>query len=97
MRAFVTSLVLGLFLMTSATAAPWIAARPCEVGRFSHTSTLLLNGQVLIAGGVVGYGDNTNSVELYDSSTDAAKFTGSLLTSRLLSSPFPVVAEGRAM
>src|SRR5258708_4354225 len=56
-------LVLSSFLIHPAQAAPWVTNGPLKLGRFAHTSTLLLNGQVLIVGGVVTAGANANSVE----------------------------------
>jgi len=45
-----------------------------NAGRFNHTATLLLNGQVLIAGGFPG----RTSCELFDPSTQAFTTTGSM-------------------
>ena len=73
---FVLSLMLPPLLCFSRAGAPWpsgpgsvteIAAM--HIARASHTSTLLLNGKVLIAGGFAGSGSESNpyrSTELYD-------------------------------
>src|SRR5882757_4372897 len=75
-------LFIGTLPIPSAQAAPWVTNSPLKVARFSHTATLLLNGQVLIAGGVDHDFDNTNSAELFDPATGTNRFTGSLITSR---------------
>src|SRR5207249_4843402 len=47
----------------------------------SHTATLLLNGKVLVAGGIVDSDNHrTTSAELYDPSTGTWSYTGSLHT-----------------
>jgi hypothetical protein len=44
------ALVLGFLPVPTVHAAPWITNGPLNLGRHSHTATLLLNGQVLAAG-----------------------------------------------
>jgi hypothetical protein len=73
------SLMLVLLLCFSVTGAPWpsgtgtvaeIAAM--NIARANHTSTLLPNGKVLIAGGFAGSGSEYNpyrTAELYDPSS----------------------------
>jgi Bacterial Ig-like domain (group 3)/IPT/TIG domain/Galactose oxidase, central domain/Kelch motif len=52
------------------------------VARWTHTATLVNNGEVLVAGGY-GAGSNTlNSAELYDPSSGAFTLTGSLVEGR---------------
>ena len=62
----IAALLLGFLANPPAQASPWITNSPLNFGRFSHTATLLLDGQVLIVGGVAPSGSNANSVELYD-------------------------------
>jgi len=51
--------------------------------RSDHTATLLLNGQVLIAGGTTGWPFlDLSSAELYDSTTQTFTLTGSMITPR---------------
>ncbi len=76
---FLFSLMLVPLLCFSRSGAPWpsgtgsvaeIAAM--HIARASHTSTLLPNGKVLIAGGFAGSGGESNpyrSAELYDPSS----------------------------
>src|SRR5207247_5427887 len=67
------------------THAPgkWKATGDLGTARFSHTSTLLLNGQVLVAGGV-GSDLLTSlaSAELYDPATGVWTATGSMHSPR---------------
>ena len=66
----VASVVLGLNLSAvhEANAASCVATGPLVTTRYLHTTTLLPNGKVLIAGGegAAGY---LSSAELYDSAT----------------------------
>ncbi|HLG96819.1 MAG TPA: kelch repeat-containing protein [Bryobacteraceae bacterium] len=52
---------------------------PMQVGRNAHTSTLLPDGRVLIAG---GYGDPLGSAELFNPTTGVFTQTGSMSTPR---------------
>lgn len=52
------------------------------VKRSVHSSTLLKNGQVLIAGGMITEGDFTTSAELYDPKTGLFTPTGNLTRGR---------------
>ena len=76
------ALLLGVLDVQSALAAPWINTSPLNVGRNSHTTTLLLNGQLLIAGGIANNGFSTNNSELYDPVTGSTRTTGSMLSAR---------------
>ena len=42
---------LVLWIIQPPLAGPWTTNGPLNLGRFSHTATLLLNGQVLVTGG----------------------------------------------
>jgi len=52
-------------------------------GRRLHTATLLLDGKVLLAGGVSPAGDLVTSAELYDPTTGTFAATGSMVAARL--------------
>jgi hypothetical protein len=51
-------------------------------GVFSHTATLLPNGEVLVAGGIVPNGVGVFTAELYDPASHRFTETGSLVTPR---------------
>ena len=51
--------------------------------RMQHTSTLLLNGKVLVTGGY-NYSGSLSSAELYDPASGAFTATGSMTTGRYL-------------
>ena len=80
-RALV-ALFLGLLANPSAEAAPWVANGPLNLGRYSHTATLLLDGQVLVAGGVANNGGTTNRSELRDPATGTNRLTGPMISAR---------------
>ncbi len=54
-----------------------------NVARSAHTSTLLPNGQVLVAGGMVREGDILDSAEIFDPATDTFSMTGTLNQARV--------------
>src|SRR6266571_1404824 len=60
----------------------WKATGDLGTARFSHTATLLPNGQVLVAGGFNNH--DLASAELYDPATGLWTETGSLTTGRYL-------------
>jgi Kelch motif len=66
----------------SVPAAPWVNTGALNLGRHSHTATLLPNGKVLVTGGVGRTTGITDSVELYDPATGSNQPTGSLAISR---------------
>ncbi|HXI89081.1 MAG TPA: kelch repeat-containing protein [Blastocatellia bacterium] len=82
----------------------WTSTGELNIGRYSHTATLLANGKVLVAGGV---GSDTcltpaSSAELYDPDSATWTPTGSLNTARyghtatLLQNGLVLVAGGYA-
>src|SRR5262249_56054413 len=61
----------------------WTATGSMATARANHTATLLLNGQVLVAGGY-DFPNLLASAELYDPATGVWAATGSMATARSL-------------
>jgi len=81
------SVGLGLVLLflgasNNVQAQTWSLTGNMKVARTYHTTTLLANGQVLVAGGRGIGNPNIVSAELYNPSTGAFTYTGSLNTAR---------------
>src|ERR1041384_7948184 len=74
-------LATSLLAAQIATAASFLTTGAMPVARDSHTSTLLLDGRVLIAGGSDGTNALANAT-LYEPLTGAWKTTGSLRVKR---------------
>src|SRR5258708_16445844 len=79
-------LTIGLVASTATPAlaqasGTWANTGSISVARELHTSTQLLNGQVLVAGGV-GPGSYLASAELYNPATRMWALTGSMNTAR---------------
>ncbi|HSY17924.1 MAG TPA: choice-of-anchor tandem repeat GloVer-containing protein [Candidatus Acidoferrales bacterium] len=77
------ALIISLILMAGAErgrAQTWSTDQPLDAARWRHTATLLTNGTVLIAGGIIlntnGDFANTNSAEIYDPSAGGSADTG---------------------
>ncbi|HYV27972.1 MAG TPA: kelch repeat-containing protein, partial [Candidatus Eisenbacteria bacterium] len=62
--------------------ATWTVTGALTSARTSHTATLLLNGQVLVAGGSGGITGVLGSAELYDATTGTWTVTAALNTGR---------------
>ena len=83
-----------------ATPYEWEYTGSLKTARFHHTSTLLPDGRVLVAGGENGR-DPLASAELYDPATGTWSDTGSLNSARdshtatLLPNGMVLVAGGR--
>jgi len=82
----------------------WSATGGLRVPRSGHTATLLLDGRVLVLGGITGQGPNASaSTELYDPGTGSWTLTGSLnlarvgYTATLLKSGKVLVAGGNGL
>src|SRR5215510_5549488 len=79
------SLACGTFLLLylqGVAANFWDIKSPLNSPRHSHTATSLLNGQVLIAGGISTHDGITNSAEIYDPSTGVTALTSPMSTGR---------------
>src|SRR6266446_3912090 len=66
--AFLSPLALNFSVFEPSQAGAFLTNSPMTGGRSSHTSTLLPNGKVLVAGGLCRAGI-TSSAELYDLAT----------------------------
>src|SRR5437870_4991361 len=66
-----------------ATPFEWEYTGSLNTARFHHTSTLLPDGMVLVAGGQEAGGIFLASAELYDPATGTWSYTGSLNTARV--------------
>jgi N-acetylneuraminic acid mutarotase len=64
------------------TTKSWNASAAMRTARYGHTATLLIDGRVLVVGGMRGTADPDASAELYDPTTDIWTPTGSLATGR---------------
>ena len=60
----------------------WTTTGSIALARYSHTATLLPNGQVLVAGGQNSTGDDVALAELYEPDNGVWTATGSLATAR---------------
>ena len=75
---------IAVIVVVASTATPAVASGTFQktgsmnVARMDHTATLLSNGEVLVAGGVI----SGASAELYNPSTGTWSFTGSMTTAR---------------
>ncbi|MEW6660561.1 MAG: kelch repeat-containing protein [Thermodesulfobacteriota bacterium] len=85
----VTALALALLILAAVLPRPsqaasgaWSSAGSMNVARYSHTATLLPNGQVLVAGGGEGISTRFNSAELFNPADGTWSFTGSMATAR---------------
>ncbi len=73
-----------------------------NTARFSHTATLLPNGKVLVAGGIVSAQTSTNTAEIFDPATNTWSSAASMNTARnshcatLMSNGSVLVAGGVA-
>jgi len=77
-------LVTGMSGTTTPAQTPgtWTATGNMNTARHAFTATLLLNGKVLVAGGLNSAGLSLASAELYDPSTGQWVTTGAMTTPR---------------
>jgi hypothetical protein len=64
------------------TTGTWTLTGSMHVGREDHSAVLLLDGNVLVAGGETGGGVRTPTAELYDPRTGTWSLTGSMTAPR---------------
>jgi uncharacterized repeat protein (TIGR03803 family) len=79
-------LTLGWITVPRSEAQTWATNSPMQAARWSHTATLLNDGTVLIAGGIIyntnGVFENTNACEIYNPQTGASTSTAPLQSYR---------------
>src|SRR5262249_35595154 len=75
-------LALGSLAPLHAQPNPWAATGPLNVARYSHTASLLLNGKVLVAGGVANNGSTTNHAEIFDPIAGVHRLTAPMTVGR---------------
>ncbi len=88
---FLTYVSSGLLVIWLTAMAPvvagasgtWTLTASMSTARTNHTATLLLNGQVLVAGGAFGGAPTLTSAELYSPATGTWTPTGSMTTQRV--------------
>jgi N-acetylneuraminic acid mutarotase len=67
---------------TQSGRANWILNGPLTLARYDHTATLLLDGKVLVVGGLGANGVATATAELYNPATGTCVLTGPLTNAR---------------
>ena len=81
----VTLALLPVFSFRAARASSsstWSPTGNMTIARALHTATLLLDGRVLVTGGLTAGGGATATCELYDAFSGSWTFTASMLTPR---------------
>lgn len=80
----------------AAAMTAWTATGDMVAARLGHTSTLLLDGRVLIAGGRSGSADALASAELYEPRTGSWSATGDMIAARAFHTA-TLLADGRVL
>lgn len=84
--AFFILVLLAFKWDSPAEAQTWVTNTPMIAARWSHTATLLTNGQVLITGGTIynvnGNFADTNECELYDPAAGTSTLTAPMQSKR---------------
>ena len=81
MGSFVVAMAVGTAI-TSSAQGTWTKTGGLNTARRFHSATLLMNGQVLVAGGKDSAGNTLTSAELYNPATAKWTVTGSMATAR---------------
>ncbi len=87
---------------SSGAADTWHQAAPLFASRYHHAATMLLDGRILVAGGIGEGGETLASAEIFDPESGRWESTGSLskersrFTATLLPSGKVLVVGGRA-
>ena len=93
-RGAIRTLLMGLFgiAMAVGTAIPssaqgtWTNTGSLNTARRFHSATLLMKGEVLVAGGTDSAGNTLTTAELYSPATGKWTVTGSMATARYIHS-----------
>ncbi len=89
-------LLLGLVLVPSTRAASFENTGDLSTGRYDHTATLLLDGKVLVVGGIDYPADATTTAELYDPTTASWAYTATARSIRYLHTA-TLLPDGRVL
>lgn len=82
-RIMILALAMGMIAPAfGQTSGTWQSTGSLNLPRTGHTATLLLNGQVLVAGGKNSSGNFVTVAELYNPSTGRWSTTGAIQTGR---------------
>ena len=81
--AMLVAAIINLIPMQTASAASSLLdAAALNIARAGHTATLLPNGKVLVAGGLISISESTNTVEIYDPASNTWTMAAAMSTAR---------------